>query len=121
MNIKVNTGHLLAKLQANKEIHIAEYKEAYTLYLKALKESLLKMVSTIDEERHPDLSEIYRLLRPQEHTKEYDLAIKMLAWHKEDTITLTNEQYQAYIEDEWQWTIDFRNTSKAYGGNPKGL
>jgi hypothetical protein len=45
----------------------------------------------------------FRLTPPQDHTKTYDTAIRMMELHTEETLVLTAQQVRNLIQDEWDW------------------
>jgi hypothetical protein len=52
---------------------------------------------------------------PKDQTKDYDRIIGMLEADTEPTITLDEADYRRYVQDEWDWTSQWKTTNAAYG------
>lgn len=55
-----------------------------------------------------------RLPRPEEHTADYDRAIRMLTMHTEATIALSEEAYARLVDDDWGWRDAFLSNTHSY-------
>jgi hypothetical protein len=51
---------------------------------------------------------------PENHESDYNRALEMLALHVGDTITLSEDAYRKLVDDEWEWTHSWNNTTLAY-------
>lgn len=51
---------------------------------------------------------------PRSHTKDYDLVIKMLELSTKDEITISGNQFNQYVEDEWAWKNSFVSNASIY-------
>lgn len=120
MNIQIRKDKLLEILKKNKELHVAEFKEARKIYNSELIDELVIASNKIKDNGEVDLYSFSRKPKPKNYAASYDTAIKMLQWHDQDTVELDARHYNAYVEDEWDWTNDFKTTSSSYS-NPKGL
>lgn len=118
--IKADREEVLGALRANREKHIAEFRDAALVWAKvALKRVCRKqdvLVHLLENESTPieQLPSLYfqeEHEKPALHTKEYDRAIRMLELHQESTIELTAKDVEQYIMDEWSWTENFKNIS----------
>lgn len=115
LQITVQRSELLTALRANREKHVAEYKEAEFAFREAaiakLKESLAAVeVHGADPRRHMMLD----LDVPQSHEREYTTVIRMLEMATDSHIVIAEAKYLQYVEDEWAWKAGFNASTMAY-------
>ncbi|MEN6293116.1 MAG: hypothetical protein ABFD07_14025 [Methanobacterium sp.] len=106
-NIRVSKQELLKVVTENREKHKTEYLEAIKAYrVKAadlLNQELQKIVSG-------DKFQVrFDLIKPESHEKEYDLAIKMLEMSVDETIEISQQEFNELVNDEWNWKYSFNN------------
>lgn len=111
--IKTKTEDLLAKLKENREKHTREFEELFVKYKGAAKEALLKRVEEVDSWDEPE-NLCFELEVPENHTRDYDLAISMLEWSTEELTELDARTFRRYVLDEWEWRESFENTKLSY-------
>jgi len=56
----------------------------------------------------------FGLVAPVDHTEDYDLAIAMLGHHTEDTLEISMDDYDNYVQDNWVWKSHFLTTNSTY-------
>lgn len=56
----------------------------------------------------------FELPVPQDHTKDYDVAIQMADWEVGDNVELKQSDLQCFIMDDWEWKGDFERVSNFY-------
>lgn len=112
MVIEADVHTLLATLRSNREEHAQIVAEARDGYIEKARTALEKRLAEAREGKMVSLS--FRLDFPQDHTKTYDVAIRMLELHQGATITLSAMQVRNLEMDEWDWTDSFLNTASAY-------
>lgn len=109
--VTVDKEELLSTLRSNRDSHIDEYGNSITDWAEAqatiLHEALSKFENVFDEMDLLDHN-IEILAKPSDYSKQYDLAIEMLEWSIDDTVTLTQEQFQQFVLDEWSWKMGFK-------------
>jgi len=110
--INIKRADLLVKIKENRDIHAAEYKEAYAAFKEKAKAGLLKLVSNIDEGKDVELRA--NLPVPSDHTKDYDRIIKMLEMSNDDIILLDSNSFDQYVLDEWSWKSAISATNAFY-------
>lgn len=111
--VTVKKPELLEALKANREKHIAEYREALQGYrdkVRARLVVLLDEVVTADEDWLPTIA----YPRPTSHVDDYDRVIRMLTMSVEDQISIREDQFACYVLDDWHWKGDHRAVSSAY-------
>jgi hypothetical protein len=52
--------------------------------------------------------------RPEDHTADYNRAIKMIEMHEGDTITLGEDEFAQLVMDDWAWKRQFLDSSAMY-------
>ena len=112
--VTVKKQQLIDKLRENKEIHRREFTEAMVGYwitfehgLKVIQEKVKKRDLAVDHS-------IPIEARPTSHEAEYDRAIKMLEWELSDEVTLSVNDFQCYVMDEWNWQRSFKSMHATY-------
>lgn len=119
LTITADVPGLLAKLRDNREAHAAIVVEAREGYIESAKVALSEKLAKL---RTGDLvSLIFSLSPPQDYTKEYDTAIRMLEWTTDKTIELSASDFRRFVEDEWDWMEHFLISNAPYSGTAAKL
>ncbi len=112
MKVNCNTAEVLAALRANREKHIKIVKEANEGYLKKAEVELSNKIEKIKAGKVVSLQ--FSLKMPEDHTEEYDTAIKMLEMHTGAEIELSSNEVRKLIEDKWDWKGSFLSNNAIY-------
>ena len=112
--ITVNKEKLLEKLKGNLVMHVEEYHAAKKAFRAAAIDEMEKQLGKARAGEKFNLS-FRRLLRPRNHDTEYNMAIGMLEMEVADTVTITAQDYDRFVLDNWDWKEDFSNTNRSYG------
>lgn len=110
--VRVRTGDLLAKLRANFERHKAELAAAQREYLKAARTEVERKLTALEAGQVVDLG--FTLSPPDDHTQDYERAIAMLDMSQDEMVTVTAQQFAAYVQDMWSWKQAFFTTNASY-------
>lgn len=120
---------LLDRIRENRDKHVAAYEEAWKGYLIEVQEQLDKIVkdARAEAKKFKDWSgDVGKLPEkvvmhfgvnaqpPQSHKDEYDRVIDMLEFTDEKNVILSQDQFNQYVRDEWQWSRIFNETAGAY-------
>lgn len=117
-DVTVNKEKLLGTLVANKATHQADFEAAWHGYRDAAVRKLeAALASAQIAEPYKPLELHVGLSAPSCHTEEYDRAIEMLEWHTGDEITLSEHEFQQYVQDEWGWKGGFKMSNYQYTGH----
>ena len=112
MQVTVNTQEALDTLQKNRETHgkiVVEAREGY------LKDATQALEAKMDDLRSGKVVALtFHLTPPQDYTKVYDVAIKMLEMHTGETIVLDGTQVKHVIMDDWDWMETFLTSNRRY-------
>lgn len=103
---------VLEKLRANLEVHKMIIAEAKTGYLVKAREALEERLARINAGVAVSLS--FDIQRPVNHIAAYKAMISMLKAATDDSIGLTIEQQQAFMEDKWDWQRGFLDSNAGY-------
>lgn len=136
--VTVDRNKLIETLRVNRDKHRREYEEALAGYQKKTKEKLAAMYSKamvmlddnvalitrridrFDPEDQQDetivvLSQVaFRMPVPRDHTRDYDVAIAMAEWEVNETIEVTQSQFQCFVLDDWEWQREFKMSNRLY-------
>jgi len=111
-SVMCNVSDLLETLKANRLKHFEIVQEARDGYVKKAEEALAFKLEKIREGKVIGLR--IDLQPPSDHTKEYDLIIKMLELHTESEIKLNGQEVQQFVLDEWSWRSSFLMANANY-------
>ena len=110
--IKVKKTELLTILKNNRDKHHAVFEEAWEGYRK---ESI-----RIHEENLKTLKSGKKVVvafyeqPPQDHTDDYDVVIRMLEMDVDNHVELDQQQFQNYIDDDWNWKQSWVTSNSKY-------
>lgn len=113
--VEVTTADLLADVTANRAKHRAIFDEAVIEFRKRAITKLDALIKDLNAGKTPDL--YVHLPVPEEHTNDYDRAIKMLQLHTGETIELNEQTYTNLVEDSWGWSELFTSNTVGYTSN----
>lgn len=111
--VVVNRDELLNTLKKNREEHAADYAEAVTGYQKV---AIKKMRKHLKLAKTGEVIQCLNLIVPQDHTSDYDRAIKMLEMSVDTEIVLTEHDFKQLVLDDWQWKAQTLQASAFYKG-----
>ena len=104
---------LLRKLIENKKIHIKEYNDTMIGWVETAIKQLKDKIETL--EKDPSDADLYfNLSKPKSYEKNYDVAIGMLEMEVSNNVQINSEEFQKYVNDEWDWTESFKHMSTIY-------
>lgn len=110
--IKVKKSELLKTLHANRENHRNIFLEAQAGYRAFVIKELDVMLTDAKEGRR--IRRSINVIEPQDQTKDYDRAIKMLDMSEDETVMLSEEDFANYVQDDWNWKRGFLAANSAY-------
>jgi hypothetical protein len=106
MNVTVSITEAVDMLKKNREVHIADYKEALTVW----REDVVAYTKVLEEWASKDAygGRPNEPIRPRNYLGEYDKLIAKLGRHQDETITLTDSEYSTIFEDAFYWQGQFQ-------------
>jgi len=114
-DVKINRDELLDIVRANKEKHIADYKESVIDFtkgvLKIAQENLrLAQTGNVDE-----IAKIRTAPQiPVSFADSYTRAVRMLELSVDDVIEVDATTFNQLVLDEWQWKQQFTALAGTY-------
>lgn len=134
--IKANKDRLLKQLQENREKHSKEFVESWEGYrdraLQKLVNLKLKAASSFDKKieelkslspgdaaefsDHVPVNASIGLAVPVDHTREYERAVAHLEWELDAEVLVSENDFNRFVLDEWDWQGVFKATHKSYTG-----
>lgn len=111
--VKVDRGDLLKDVKANKERHVKEYEQAVTDYADATKRCIQDLHRMIKKDptgfsHHEAFNNLHK---PRSYEREYEKVIRILECSVDEEVTISFEQHERWVLDEWHWKGDFQTNS----------
>lgn len=108
-NIKMNKNQLLDILEKNRDEHKEEYDEAIEAYEKQVVKEAEKFLEEIkaNPRKNWRYSNHIKAQMPEDHSRDYNLAIEMLQHEVNEEVVLTQQEYAELVQDEWDWAREF--------------
>lgn len=123
--VEVSKDDLAAQLKKNLEKHRGEYAEAMVGWkgerralIVVLRDACNNHGEKIDviNEAYSDLED---LEEPEDHGESYVQAIELMKWETRDTVTLSINDFECYVRDNWGWKgrhqVAVRNFTSSIG------
>lgn len=116
--VTVKKDELLEVLRENRSKHRAIVEEAWEGYIEHTKTMLAEQVALARKGVRRNYS--IQITMPVDHTREYDLAIRMLEMEIEPNVEIDAHQFQQYVMDEWEWARQFTASNMTYSKTLRG-
>ena len=110
--ITVEKQMLLDALNENREEHRSIFERAQEVYRA---EVIKQLDQALEDARNGKkiVTAIY-LPQPEDHTQDFDTAIRMIQWHRGDTIEIEQGDFECYVENKWRWRQAFAGNTESY-------
>lgn len=115
--VTVTKAGLLDQLNVNREQHAKDYAAAVVEYNQQVVDRLrinLKRAESGNEDKTQPFTLEWGLEIPRQYLEDYDRVISMLTMSVDSTITLTQQEFNQYVRDNWQWQHSFANSTQSY-------
>jgi hypothetical protein len=109
--VTVNKQELLTILRQNRADHRAIFEEALDGFARTAERLLQQRLDLLRAGQRRTVQVILPV--PEDHTTDYDRAIKMVEMSVGDTLTLAERDFAQYVMDDWGWQREF--ISNSYG------
>ncbi|HET9011667.1 MAG TPA: hypothetical protein VFN38_07605 [Gemmatimonadaceae bacterium] len=110
--VKVKKTDLLKVLRKNRAAHRQIFEEALVGYQEKVVAALER--SLAQARKGQRVAERFYIQQPQDQTAEYDKAIAMCEMSVDGELTLTSQEFEAYVMDRWQWKDTFLRSNSLY-------
>ena len=111
-NVKVKKTETLKILRTNRDAHQAIFAEAVDGYKAQVIDILEGHIADIKAGKVKSVT--VTLPQPENHTKDYDRAIKMLEMSVDKDVTMDEHSFQCYVMDDWTWKRQFLSSNAFY-------
>jgi len=110
--ITVEKNKLLETVRKNRDDHRSQFLAAQEVYRERVIDFLnLRLKEARDGKA---VSLVTNLVEPVDYTKEYDTAISMIEWSVEDSIDLSQRDFERYVLNKWEWSNFFAASTQSY-------
>lgn len=110
--VKVEKENLIATLKKNRDEHRSIFLEAQETYRKQVIKELNAMLKEAREGKR--IRRTVSLTQPEDHTSEYNAAIRMMEMSVEAEIELSASDFSQYVLDQWGWSRQFMASNRGY-------
>jgi hypothetical protein len=124
MVVTVRKDKLIEILTENRAKHVEEYNQAVAIYRKrvaekigTIKEALTTWLIEFEKNPHKEVTypEAYlRLPQPKSYEDSYTRTLGMLGLHTGETLTIDQDTYRQYVDDEWEWKAQSKMSNASY-------
>ena len=111
-SVKIEKQRLLEKLRENREEHHRLYVDVEIAYRKAVIKEAYEIVRKADSGE--TFNRCIRATEPTDHTDDYDRAISMLEYSTEDIVEITDNEFDQFVLNKWDWSGLFGDTYTDY-------
>lgn len=115
--VRVKKEELLQTLRENRKEHRETFLEALEGYRAAALKALTARIEDAKTTKRVSLH--FKLIEPQDQTREYDRIIKMLEMSVDERVELTQREFANYVMDDWEWTQQFLTSNSAYSASAR--
>lgn len=109
--VKIKRDLLLERVQANRKKH----RDLFLAAQEGFKKEVIRRLeeSLKDAQAGKRFNAFWQLPEPIDQTADYDRVIEMLIMSIEDTVTLSSQEFDCYVMDNWTWkqNVTVRNMS----------
>lgn len=113
--VTVDTKTLIDTITTNRETHIVDYKDAHAKWADQATEYHRQQFESLTQNQH-EVTNLEKPEEPQNYVDSYNVALKMLEMSVDESVTLSNQEFQQFVLDEWHWAHSFRSSVNSYTG-----
>lgn len=110
--VNVDVDWLLTKVTENRKNHRAEFENAFVGYKTAAIKALETNLELFKQGKRTRLS--WNEVPPEDHTKDYDRVIEMLAASVDKTVKLESGEFANFVQDDWHWMQSWTVSNSKY-------
>jgi len=103
LEMTVYKQDLINALKDHKLAHIEDYEKAVVVYFQDLTKKFHDLTADAISSKFRDDEYRYHIPKPINVVNNYNKYIGFLEMSKEEEILISLQQYNAYMNDEWEW------------------
>lgn len=112
--VRTNKGELINKLTENRKKHKLDFEKATHGYREELVKTLNSYLDKVNSGEAPLIA--IRDTPPEDHSEEYDIALKMLEMSVDQVIELSYDDFRHMVLDDWEWKRHWSVANSKYLG-----
>ncbi len=117
IKVQIEQNKLLNILRSCLQAHEKAHQEAVKGWEREVTNACRQIIVTVEEGQLKDLDPVFKHhQRPKSHVKEYELVLAMLEHHVGDTIELDQQDFDRYVQDNWEWKEQWSASNSRYSG-----
>jgi len=110
--VNIKKSDLVEVVTENRNAHRDLYEKAFHGYREECVKNLNLALDAINRGERIQIR-IYDVC-PKDHTDDYDTVLNMLGLSVDEVIELTHQDFQQYVEDNWNWQEDWKASNSKY-------
>jgi len=114
--VRINKGDLVNALTANRKQHKEDFTKASEAYRVDMLAFLATMSVRIEAGENVNVVHAIKDYPPEDHTGEYDVALRMLEMSADSVIELTDAEFRNMVLDDWAWKERWSAMNSKYLG-----
>jgi enoyl reductase-like protein len=95
--VQISKSKLIEKIRENKKNHIESYEKAVIAYKK---KALTQLEELKIAAENGDIKLRLDLTTPIDNSKHYDSIIEMFEWEERDSVELSQQEFNEYVQDK---------------------
>lgn len=114
MKVTIKVEELIKHLKKNKAQHQKDFTSAKRIYLEKVMEFFEKSMTDVKAGKLVKGEYKHNMHQPIEKSKEYDKYIGMFELAEETEMTISVEDYDNFVNDEWHWVSQSKTILAMY-------
>lgn len=110
--VRLEKTRLIVIIKRNRDSHSALFEKAWSGY----RDECVRLLTENLDAMKANKMHVVRFFEqpPENHSKDYDRVINMLEMSVDETIELTNQEFQNYVQDDWDWKDRWATANSKY-------
>lgn len=112
--INVDKADLVKKIKSNLSSHRITYEAAVKEFERRTLELLRRQLEAAERGGEFDRFALSRMPVPEDHTDDYKRTLRMLEMETRDEVSVTENEFRRYVDDEWEWSRSWTENTVGY-------
>jgi hypothetical protein len=118
-DVRIKKEQLVQIVKKNRQEHREIFLKAQEKYREVAIALLDRQLKAAREGKPFMLAEFIHLVQPEDHSQDYDRALRMLELEVDDVVTLTMPEFANLVQDQWNWSRQWATNTSRYTDSPK--